>query len=249
MNTIIQFFSNRSKTFFKIFSTTHIVTLIIIAISIALLLLIISRYDEKVKKVFRIFFAYFALFLQFSYMFWLILNNNFTLKESLPLNICSVSLILTFFLLITKSKMIFCILYFWGLIGSLYALIFPQILHNFPHFRFFEFFLAHGTILLCVFYFLFIEKYSVSFKETVISYFLTVIYLLFVYIINLILNSNYLFLIKKPYFSSFFDLFAMNYRLTLLIVLLILFLILYLPFYIGKVIKKVECNTYLNNIK
>ena len=232
MDILISFFSPRSKTFFRMFSLTHILTLIFIFLLISMLLIFIKNKDERIKKYFRIPLGFFALFLQFIYMFWLILNNNFTIRESLPINICSVSLILVFFLFVTENKYLFNLLYFWGVIGSLYALFFPNILQNFPHFRFLEFFSAHGLIILSVFYFLFIKKFIITFREMITSYLITVGYLLFVFIINLILKSNYLFLIKKPHFNSFFDLFGNFYYLGLLTGVLFLYILLYIPFYV-----------------
>jgi len=237
MGILISFFSARSKTFFRMFSLTHIFTLIFIVLVILMFLLFIKNKDERIKKHFRIILGSFAIFIQISYMFWLILNNNFTIKESLPINICSVSLILVFFLFVTENKYLFNLLYFWGLIGSLYALFFPNILQNFPHFRFLEFFSAHGLIILSVFYFLFIKKYIVSFKDMIISYLITIGYLFFVFIINLILKSNYLYLMKKPHFNSFFDIFGNFYYLGLMTGVLFLYILLYIPFYVRTKIR------------
>jgi len=232
MDILISFFSARSKTFFRMFSFTHILTLFIIVLTIILFILIIRNTNEKTKRCFQIILGIYGLFLQFIYMFWLIFNNNFTIKESLPINICSVSLILVFFLFITENKYIFNILYFWGIIGNFYALLFPNIIQNFPHFRFLEFFTAHGLIILCVFYFLFIKKYIITFKEMIVSYLITLGYLFCVFIINFILKSNYLYLMKKPHFNSFFDLFGNFYYLGLLAGVLFLYILLYMPFYI-----------------
>ena len=201
-----------------------------IAILSISLLYILKNKSDRDKKIFRLILGCFALILQISYDIWLIVNENFTIKESLPLNICSVSLILVFILFLTKNRIVFSVQYFWGIIGSSYALIFPNIIHNFPHFRFVEYFLAHGVILFSVFYFLFIEKYTITIKSAVAAYIFSVFYLGIVFVINLIIGSNYLFLMKKPQFASFLDLFGDYYRFGLLLVILIMFIVLYIPF-------------------
>jgi len=231
----IDFFSARSLTFFKTFSAIHLITLLFIVMLSIALLLIIRNKSERDKRKFSIILGFIALFLQLSYYIWLFVNNNFFLKESLPLNICSVSLILTFFLFITRNRYVFFVLYFWGILGSSYALIFPNIIQNFPHFRFIEYFLAHWIILFSVMYFVFIEKYLITIKDFLISYIITLSYLALVFIINVALKSNYLYLIKKPHFSSFYDFLGNYYRLELLLGILILFIILYIPFILPKI--------------
>ena len=230
----IDFFSARSLSLFKPFSAIHIIALMLIVVLSIFLLYILRNKTDRDKKAFRVILGCFALFLQIFYDIWLIVNGNFNLKESLPLNICSVSLILVFILFLTRNKIIFSIQYFWGIIGSSYALIFPNIMHNFPHFRFVEYFLAHGLILFSVLYFLFIEKYTITIKSSVTTYVFSVLYLGIVFLLNLALGANYLFLIRKPQFSSFLDIFGNYYRLGLLLGILILFIILYIPFILPK---------------
>ena len=91
--------------------------------------------------------------------------------------------------------------------------IFPNLLQDFPHFRFFEFFIAHSLILFSVFYFLFIKKYLITLRDMVVAYLITIGYLLLIFITNFLLGSNYLYLTKKPIFNSFLDFFGDYYQL------------------------------------
>ena len=230
----INFFSLRSDSYFKLFSIPHIITLFLITVSIIFILLLLKDRTEKIRFKFRLIIGISAIVLQYLYLIWLIVNDIFSIKTSLPLQICSISLILVFFANITKNKFIINMLYFWGIIGGIYAILFPNLLQGFPHFRFIEFFIAHWLILLTVFYFIFIEKHFISFKDFLASYLITILYLVIIFIINIILKSNYLFLNKKPFFNSFFDYFGNYYQLWLVIALFLLFLILYIPFIIFK---------------
>ena len=63
----------------------------------------------------------------------------------LPLHLCSMMMILAFFMLIFKNHRIYEFVYILGIGGAFQALMIPPIgIYGFPHFRFFQTFLAHG---------------------------------------------------------------------------------------------------------
>ena len=114
MAILATFFSQRGNSLFKIFSLTHIVTLLVIVLITTLSLFVIKEINYQTKKIIQGILGFFGLFLQIVYIVWLVYNNNFSIKESLPLNICSITLILVFFLFITENKIIFNLQYFLG---------------------------------------------------------------------------------------------------------------------------------------
>lgn len=238
MNMSTDFFSMHPKHIFKIYSPSHIIVLVISAFVIVTLLVLLKKASLSGRRIFKLFIGWFALFVQASYMLWIYSNGIFSLKDNLPLSICSISLILVFLSILIRKKTIITLLYFWGLPGTIYALLFPNLLFGFPHFRFFEFFIAHTLILTAVLFYLFIEKTEINYKEMIIAYIATITYLLFVMLINKILHANYLYLRRKPCFSSFFDLFGNYYQIKLFCCLFVFFNILQIPFAIKKCIKK-----------
>ena len=199
------FFSMYSQNFFKLFSTVHLLTLAVVFLIISLLLLTLTYCSSRINRVFQISFSIFVLCIELAYQFWLFSNDSFHYKTSLPFTICSFSLLLSSIVMITKNKLAIGLLFVWGLIGSIYALLFPNIMFNFPHFRYFEFFIAHASILFVVLYMLIVEKVIIVLKDIFIAYGLTSLYFIFILLINKIFGSNYLYLSKKPSFQSFFD--------------------------------------------
>lgn len=69
------------------------------------------------------------------------------LVNYLPLHLCGVSVFLTAWTLIRPRQRVFELAYFWGLAGTVQALLTPELRFGFPAYRFIEFFLAHGLIV------------------------------------------------------------------------------------------------------
>ena len=74
------------------------------------------------------------------------------LEKYLPLHVCGVSVFLVAWTMIRPRRTAFELAYFWGLAGTLQAIVTPELPHGFPHYRFIEFFLNHGLIVTGVFY-------------------------------------------------------------------------------------------------
>ncbi|OZM57689.1 TIGR02206 family membrane protein [Lottiidibacillus patelloidae] len=218
---------------FQLFSLSH---LLMIAISIfTIVILYISK--DKFSLAAKRYFQYFLLILLFlseaSFQYWYILNDKWDVAINLPFQLCSLSLYLCMFMLITKSYRIFELTFFVSMTGAFVAMITPELFFGFPHFRFFQFFMAHLVIIITCLYMLWIEKYQITFHSLIRAFIGLNILAIGVFILNKVLDSNYMFLIHKPVNPSLIDLLGPYpwYILSLELISFILFLILYSPFY------------------
>ena len=71
-------------------------------------------------------------------------------QNYLPLHICGVALFVVVFALLSRNQILYEIGYFWGIVGTLNAVITPQLAVDFPHYRFFQYFIVHGGIVASV---------------------------------------------------------------------------------------------------
>lgn len=133
-----------------------------------------------------------------------------------------------------RQKWVFEVVYFLGVGGALQALLTPELFYDFPHFRFLHFFIAHISIILAVFYMLWVEKFQVKFKSVWKAFAALNIIALVVFLVNRLTGGNYMFLAQKPTNASLIDFLGPYpwYILTLELVVLIIFLLLYAPFFI-----------------
>lgn len=75
--------------------------------------------------------------------------KSMTLATCLPLHLCDFILLGAVVLLAgRRSQLGFECIYLWAWSGSIWALITPDLPHDFPHYRYFEFFWGHGLIFV-----------------------------------------------------------------------------------------------------
>lgn len=214
---------------FNAYSLAHFLAISIFFLVIILLYFFRNRLNEK---IIRWFFLLVILFFEIGYHIWLVLNDLWDASHALPLQLCSVSLILCIVLLVTNNKFVFEIVYFIGIAGAIQAILTPELFYNFPHFRFFHFFVNHSLIIwICLFY-----VWTIKYRIQLTSLFKSLVFLQIVafiaFIANIITGGNYMFLAGKPKTSSALDVLGDYpwYILSLEGIALILFFILYLPF-------------------
>ena len=219
------------------YSPHHTIPLIITAISCLLLVLMRkSLKDEKAKKTFRYVLAAFIAIQQASIYIWYTAAGEWSMKITLPLQLCDMSLFLTIAVLLTKKQLLSELLYYWGLGGATQAMLTPSIgPYTFPHFVYYQYFISHWAILFVCVYILSVEKFRPSRRSVIRTFLITNAYAAIIFPVNLLTGGNYLFLNWKPD-ASLLDLLGPWpwYILSLEGVALALFLLMYLPFAFGR---------------
>lgn len=145
------------------------------------------------------------------------------------------SVYLTAWALITRSPRVYEVVYFWGLGGTTQALLTPDLLQGFPSAAFVSFFLGHGLVIAGVLYgatVFGLRPYSFSILRVAA---LTLGLAAVVFVVNLWLGTNFLYLMAKPGRPSLLDWFGPWpwYWWGLVAVSLLSFLLLYAPFFLA----------------
>lgn len=227
---------------FKLFSTVHIVFLLIILIMNILLYIFSDRFrNNNADRFSRYALAYILIVTELSFQFWCAFNGVWTPEYNLPFHLCSVATIICIIMLFKKSYRIYKIAYFWGMAGALQAIMTPDLSgYNYPHYVFFKFFILHGFIIISVLYMTFIHNYSLTFKSVLNAFVVTNLFALIVIPVDILTGGNYLFLCRKPEAFTLLDYFGSWpwYIIPLEIIVFIMFVVLYLPFAIRRFINK-----------
>ncbi len=170
--------------------------------------------------------------LELLYHFWLYLGGYWEISFTLPLQLCSISLLLCLVLLATESKAVFQIVYYIGVTGALMAILTPELFLGFPHFRFFQFFITHNLIIWTCLYFVFVRQFRPTGRGLIESFIFLNLCAAAAFFANKLTGGNYMFLARKPQNNSLLDYFGPYpyYIITLEIAALLLFLLLLLPF-------------------
>ncbi len=124
--------------------------------------------------------------------------NGEPFTQVLPFHLCGASGVLAVVLFVTRSRAVYDLLYFWGLAGASMALLTPDIKLGFPHILFITYFSSHALIIIAVAFMTVLYHYRPTIRSLWRAIVLTNVYLVLVIPINLVLDTNFLFLRHKP---------------------------------------------------
>ncbi len=157
------------------------------------------------------------------------------LVTGLPLHICGTGVYLTAALLIWRGDRVYEVVYFWGLAGALQAILTPELPYDFSHPFTISFFLSHGLILFGLFYATFAFRMRPTWSSIPRVFAITLIFAFAVVApLNLLLDTNYMYLRGKPTTGSVLDLFGPWpwYIAATAVFTLASFVVYYLPFWL-----------------
>jgi hypothetical integral membrane protein (TIGR02206 family) len=139
-------------------------------------------------------------------------------------------------MLFTRNSFLFEITYFLGVGGAVQAILTPELGYDFPHYRYFHFFLAHIAIILASLYMIWFEGLRPTFRSVLKAFAMLNVIALLGYMVNQVTVGNYMFLSRKPSNPSIIDLLGPYpwYILSLELVAFVIFCLLYLPFLYKK---------------
>jgi len=222
-------FSATGMQGFKIFSPAHIGTLVLFVITCCALV-----YFRKKRKIYQQFIKWTLFILlpacEISLQLWLILTNQWNVSN-LPLQLCSFSTFLAMFLFLKRNDKVFYLLYFFGTLTPILAMVSPEMVYTFPHFRFIEYFLHHSVIPLAAFYFILYEGYRVPRKAIFFSFLTVNIIAVPIFFLNLLLGTNFFYLASPTEAKTILTFFGSGimYYINLEIAALIVFMITFIP--------------------
>ncbi|MEK5063848.1 YwaF family protein [Cytobacillus sp. FSL R5-0596] len=214
-----------------VFSASHIAMIMLFAAA-AVLLFIFRKGLLRLDQKFRLYMFMLLFTLELLYHLWLYLGGYWDISFTLPLQLCSISLVLCLVLLATKSSAVFQLVYYLGVTGALMAILTPELFLGFPHFRYFQFFITHNLIICTGLYFVFVHQFRPTGKGVLNSFIFLNICAGAAFFANKLTGGNYMFLSRKPENASLLDYFGpySYYILTLEIAAVFMFLLLLLPF-------------------
>jgi hypothetical integral membrane protein (TIGR02206 family) len=244
-----EFFNKNGSLSFEAFGFAHLITIFaLIFIASMIYLFRTPLRKNTVNTPLRYTIAITLLFIQISFYFWQLFHGELSLQNSLPLNLCAISIFLTAYMLWKKNYKLFEVLYFWALAGALQAYLTPELYYGPDHFRYYQFFIGHGLIIIAPLFMCFVHQYRPTFHSLKKAFIYINVYALFVYFVDVLVDGNYLLLRHKPTTASILDFLGPwpYYILVLEFVAILLFSLLYLPFIsIKRNTKNIESTLHL----
>lgn len=225
---------------FVFFGTAHVMAII----AVGLIVWMVIRYQNILKseryynKV-RYGLAGFIILQEITLNVVRIIFGEWTLAQSLPIHLCGLAVVSTAYVLISSNKKYFYNTFFIMMIGAALAVLTPAVDRNagFPHFKFIQFFISHGFIVINITFILFVMdfKNDMRYRYLLNNFYALIIFSAFAFVVNLAVGGNYMFLMRKPDADTAMDLFGPHpwYILNILIFgVPVFFHLFYLPFFI-----------------
>ena len=217
---------------FRAFSAAHLSALAAVLMVGTVMIYAARRRIRPLQSSLELTMAV-LLLIQWPVSFWVAREMGFlTVNNSYPCHLCDLGAILGAVALFTHRRGLFELVYFWGLAGTLQGLITPALTQDWPHPRYFLFFLNHGGVVITALYGVlglgFIPRASAKWT----AWFLILGYAVVVGLFDWAVGANYGFFRHKPETASLFD--ALGpwpwYIVVTSLLALVFFTLLDLPF-------------------
>lgn len=191
---------------FAILGPAHIFALAGILL-LNLVLLRLKHAREPARAAARIALTSVLWTTELSWHAWNVAIGTWSIRYMLPLNMCSIFIWLSGWMLLFRSSLIYEFAYFLGIGAAVQYLVTPDLgIYGFPHYRFFEAFISHGLLLTAPIYMTLVEGFRPAWRSVGRVVIWANVYMAMIYVINLRIGSDYLMLNAKPVTPSLLDL-------------------------------------------
>ena len=165
---------------------------------------------------------------------WLIAASQGVVR--VPLQLCDLALFLSVWALLSLKRFPAEVAYFWGLAGSLQAVVTPDLQEPFPTYWWVKFFVGHCGIVLGVIYLAVTGRVQPTLRSIWRVWVLTLLYAAGVGFVNWRFGANFGYLAHKPAHPSLLDPFGPwpFYIVGMAVVALLSFYLYYAPFAVAR---------------
>jgi len=118
------------------------------------------------------------------------------LAYSLPLQLCDAAIFVAGAALWTRRQVLVEVTYFWGLAGTIQALLTPDLPQHFPSYPYFQYYIAHGGVVAAALVLVVGLRIFPEHLARVIGF--TIGYTALVGLIDAVTGANYMYLRAKP---------------------------------------------------
>src|ERR1051325_3545103 len=211
--------------------------LIVIALTIALPFLLAafvgkSRWPRSERLIGQLLAA--LLLVNYAgYEIYLAFPVGLECKKALPFQLCDWAMVAIVVALLTGRERWLEVAYFWGIGGTLQAILTPDLKYAFPNIRFITFFVAHSGIVIAIAFMMIMKKFRPHWFSIVRVFLWSELYFVLTFTVDLLTGENYGYLLHQPAAASLLDVLSHDrllYVLEMHLLQLIFFVVLYLPF-------------------
>lgn len=229
----------------RAFQTFGLAHLVVILLTIALPFVLAafarkSRWPRSERVIARVI----ALLLGINYVgyaiyLWMIGATSW--EKALPLQLCDWAMVAIIVAFLTGRERWLEVAYFWGIGGTVQAILTPDLKYAFPDIRFVSFFVGHCGIVIGIAFLMVVRGFRPHFSSIWRTFAWTEVYFVITVVVDLITGENYGYLLRKPEAASLLSFLSNNWPIYLLqmhLLALVFFMVLYVPFAIYDLVTR-----------
>jgi hypothetical integral membrane protein (TIGR02206 family) len=217
-----------------LFSSEHLVTLAVLALSVLGAVVSARRFPGLWIEAGCRTLAIVLVAAELGWWAYLLSRGirAFDLADALPLQLCDITVLIAALALWLRRPMLVELTYFWALAGSAQALLTPDLPQHFPTFLFFQYYVVHGGEVMAALVLVIGLRQPPRRLAVVRVAMITIGYAALVGLVDAVTGANYMYLRAKPPSPTPLDLLGAWpwYLAPAAVIGAVLFLVLDLPF-------------------
>ena len=227
---------------FQPYGLPHLTVIFItIVLPFALAALVRRTKSQRIEWVIIVALSVVLILNYLAYLVFIRSRSVVDWLQMLPMQMCDWGIVVVMVAMWTGNQRWFEVAYFWGIGGTLQAVLTPNLPYGFPDWRFISFFTSHCCIIVGV-VFLMLTRGDRPYPMSIVRVWLwSEFYFVVTLAVDILTGVNYGFLLHKPEAFSILSFLSDSWPLYLLQmhgVALLFFLVLYAPFAVFDMTKK-----------
>jgi len=226
---------------FQPYGLPHLTVIFLtIVLPFALAALVQRTKSVRIEKVIIAALSAVLILNYLAYLIFIRSQGSAEWQQMLPMQMCDWGMAVVIVALWTGSQRWFEVAYFWGIGGTLQAVLTPNLRYGFPDWRFISFFTSHSAIIVGVVFVMLTRRYRPYPMSIVRAWLWSEFYFVVTLITDKITDFNYGFLLHKPEAFSILSFLSDSrsaYLIQLQGVALLFFLVLYAPFAVFDLVR------------
>ena len=222
---------------FTAFTSMHWYPILFATIFMAVSIYIAKyKLSERGKVLFGTAIATIPALCVLSRMVFTSLDGTYSIQEELPFHLCRLLAFIMPFVIYYKNRKWFGITYFFVMVGTLQALLTPDLPQAAPHYSYALYWTLHGVLIYLPIYCIVVYGFKVVIRDFINAVIAGNIYLVFTLIINYLLGSNYFYTSHKPPTPSLLDFLGIwpYYIISVELLTIFLFVLAWVPFWFAR---------------
>ena len=228
-------FDERYRQPFHLFGWLHILVLVLAIASIVGMYRLRGWLKRPaIGRIFRYSVASLLFVFELTFQIWIARTDGFHWVDATPLGLCAMMEWITVVALVFDLKQVIKVVLPWAFVGASLSFIVVNMGtdYTFPHFRFFHYFGIHFLFLIGNLYYLVAERFTYRYRDLLRSTAWLTAVSMVVLAFDLVVDQNFMFLVKWPDELDFVNkvfVFPLN-TLMLMLSAFVLFNVFYLIF-------------------